>query len=264
MISEANAPQPVKAPHLYIGTPTHDNRWHVMTTMSMVKLVGSGKFNMTHNKVSGGGIHKARNNIISDFLKSDAQKLLWVDSDISFDPQHVIQLYARDAAIIGMPYCHKKIGACDWSARAIDGKGPQPDGTQELGAIGFGFVMIDRKVPEAMIKADGKMWPATDYIEDWNEGKGEKRYDFFQEGVVQDAEFGFPQRTYVTEDFYFCYKARKLGFKVMADCTSYVHHWDGGQQFPDKNSAPPAANPQPERKEMPSFVNETDLLTANR
>ena len=261
-MTNGNAAKPQEAPHLYVGTPCHDNRWHVMTTMSMIKLVASNRFKMTNNKVSGGGIHKARNNIVSDFLASDAQKILWLDSDIQFEPDHVFQLWNRNVGIVGMPYCHKKIGACDWSAKALEGVGPDAKGLQELACIGHGFVMVDRKVYEDIIAADGKLWPATNYVEDWTEGKGRIRYDIFQEGVVQDSEYGWPQRTYVTEDFYFCYKARKVGHKIYADCTSYVTHWDGGQSFPDATSKPPPA--QSPQKPMPSYVDERELLTANR
>lgn len=264
MISENGsngAPKKPEAPHIYIGTPTHDNRLHVKTHHSLIELVGSNRYKITNNKVSGGGIHKARNNIIHQFLQSDAQKIMWIDSDVGFAPEHVHQLYNRNLPIVGMPYCHKKIGALDWSAKSLEGVKPDERGLQKLAAIGFGFVMVDRIVPEAIIKKFGEeIW----YIEDWAEGQGEKKHDMFREGVVQDPEFGYPLRTYVTEDFYFCYLARKCGFEIFADCTSFVTHWDGGQCFPDKFSAPqPTAAPKVNGK-MPEFVNEAELLTANR
>lgn len=244
----------VEAPHLYVGTPCHDNRWHVMMAMSMIRLVGAHQFSLTTNKCSGGGVHKARNNIAHDFLtKSTCQKLIWIDSDISFAPEQVYQLYQRNLPIVSIPYCHKK-PELDWSAKAMDGIGPNEVGLQEVAAVGTGFQMVDRSVFEAIKERFGK---ELSYVEDWNEGKGEIKYDFFKEGVVLDPEFGYDKPTFVTEDFYFCYMARKCGFKIQVDCTSYVTHWDGARGYPEKPPAPP-------QEKMPEYVNETDILNFAR
>lgn len=225
-----------------------------MMAMSLINLVGAKMMSITFNKCSGGGVHKARNNIANDFLtKSKCQKLLWWDSDISADPNQVMQLYMRELPIVSSPYCHKK-PELDWSAKAIDGITPNEVGLQEVAACGTGFMMVNREVFEAI---KDKFREEIQYVEDWNEGKGEIRYDFFREGVVHDPEFGYDKPTFVTEDFYFCYMARKCGFKIQMDCTSYVKHWDGARGYPEKEPGPP---PEP----MPEFVNETDILNFRR
>lgn len=251
----------VTAPHLYIGTPCHDNRWHVMMAMSMIKLTGTAKMNLTTNKCSGGGVHKARNNIAHDFLKSGQQKMLWLDSDIGFEPEMVFQLYSRNLPIVAAPYTHKKPAPPGqppaWSARAIDGEVPDPrTALQKVAAVGTGFLMIDRQV---FLDIIAKFGPQIAFIEDWNEGTGEQKYDFYREGVVHDPEFGYPQPTFVTEDFYFCYMARKCGYEILVDCSFYVNHWEGSRCYPE--GLPPPGHAAPK---MPDHVQESDILNFRR
>lgn len=247
-------------PHIFIGTPCHDNRWHSMYGMSMIKLVGSRRLSITTAKVSGGGIHKARNNIAHDFMKSGLPQLLFVDSDISFEPEQVLNLLGRNLPIVAFPYTHKKpadpqTNVPIWSARAIDGVGTDmKTGLQLVAAVGTGFLMIRREVFEAII---AKFGPEIGYIEDWNEGTGEQKYDFFREGVVDDPDFGWKGPTFVTEDFYFCYMARKCGYEIMVDCSSFVRHWEGSRGYPEQAPPPPS---QP----MPDHIQETDILNFKR
>lgn len=226
----------------------------------MIRLVGSHRFSITTAKVSGGGIHKARNNIAHDYLKSGLSHLLFADSDISFEPEQVAQLYARNLPMVAAPYTHKKpadpkTGIPVWSARAIDGIGPDmASGLQKVAAVGTGFLMIKREVFEAIAKKYG---PEIAYIEDWNEGTGEQKYDFFREGVVHDPDFGFKTPTFVTEDFYFCYMARKCGYEILVDCSSFVPHWEGSRSYPE------VAPPRPQAP-IPDHVQETDILNFRR
>ena len=242
---------PTERPHIYLGCPAHDNRCHMMFAMSLMRLTGGGQVSVTCNKVSGGGIHKARNNLAHDFLtKSKCQKLMFIDTDISFEPEMVYQLLARDLPIVGGPYTHKKTEV-QWSARSIEGINANPaTGLQEVAAIGTGFVMIDRRVFDTI----REKFPQYSYIEDWNEGTGETKFDYFPENIIEDKEFGYPQRTFVTEDFGFCYLARKCGFKIYADTTFHVNHWEGSRCYPEK---PLMQQPAPPK--MPDAVNEADI-----
>lgn len=245
--------------HIFIGTPCHDNRWHCMYGMSLIRLVGTGRLSITTAKVSGGGVHKARNNIAHDFLKSGHTHLLFIDSDIEFQPEQVFQLLARNLPIVASPYPHKKpadpiTNTPMWSARAIDGEVPNAVALQKVAAVGTGFLLIKREVFEAIIK---KFGPEITYVEDWNEGAGETKHDFFREGVVDDKEFGWVGPTFVTEDFYFCYMARKCGYEILVDCSSYVRHWEGSRGYPEVPPKPPAPT-------MPDHVNETDILNFRR
>lgn len=244
------------APHIFLGLSTHDHRVHSRFMMSVMSLVTCGRFKVTLSNVSSGGIHKARNNLAWEFLtKTDAEWYLSVDSDISFNPEHVVRLMSHDTDIVGGPYCHKK-PLLEWSARAIDGTAPDPKtGLQELAAHGTGFLLIKRRVFDKLRaeieKPDAQ--PPRWAFEDWNEGKGQKKWDIFWEGVMCDPELDYPKPTQLTEDFGFCYWARKYGFKIFVDTSFHVMHWDGGRGYPEQ--PPPTAEPQA------LMANRADLIT---
>ena len=116
--------------------------------------------------------------------------------------------------------------------------------------MGTGFLMIDRRVFDAI----REKFPEYRYVEDWNEGTGEDKFDYFPEKIIKDPDFGYKESTFLTEDFGFCYLARKCGFKIYADTTFHVNHWEGARCYPDKSLMNP-----PEPPKMPDAVNEADI-----
>lgn len=212
---------------LFIGTPCHDSRIHKNYHASMVTLANCGKYNLRTLAISGGGVSIARNKLTAGFLKSDAPRILFVDGDISFTVADVDALWSRDIPIIGGLYAHKTAEALRWSARTA-GKDQDDTGLVEVAAIGTGFLMIKREVFESI--AAGV--PEDSFIEDWSDGKGERRHAFFQERVITDPAAGFSTPTLLTEDWYFAYRARQQGYGVFADARVIVSHWEGGLCFP--------------------------------
>lgn len=231
-------PVPTQPPHIFVGLSSHDNRVHTRFMMSLIALVACGRFKVTVSNVSSGGIHKARNNLAWEFLqKTNAEWYLSVDSDISFAPEHVMRLMSHNIGIVGGCYCHKKPNV-EWSARAMEGQVPDPaSGLQMLSAHGTGFLLIKREVFEKI----RDMSPEIAHKEDWNEGKGQTKWDFFSEGVVTEPGH-YPDPTFLSEDFYFCKRARDAGFPTFVDTTFYVMHWDGGRGYPE--SPPPSTTLQ--------------------
>ena len=54
-------------------------------------------------------ITRARNYLADEFLRSDATHLMFIDSDIDFNPMDVMALLALDKDVIGGPYPKKTI-----------------------------------------------------------------------------------------------------------------------------------------------------------
>jgi hypothetical protein len=113
-------------------------------------------------------ITRARNYLVDEFLRSECTHLLFIDSDILFDPQDVLALIALDKDVIGGPYPKKAI---NWKNVVAGIKNPKtelgdleslagdyvfnpvPGTTQfnvndplEVLEIGTGYMLIKREV----------------------------------------------------------------------------------------------------------------------
>jgi hypothetical protein len=207
-------------PHIFISTPAHDGQHSILHFNCVLALVGCGWFKVTRSAVKGGGIAKARNDSIPDFLRSGADYYFSLDGDIIFDPHAVKRLIDHDRDIACGLYCHKKEGPIVWSANSLPEMEVDGD-LQSMANTGMGFVLIKRAVIEHMIKA----YPERRFVEN-----GEEKHELFPMGIVCDGK-EYKEPTYVTEDFYFFYLARKLGYKVWADTRCVVRH-EGSVLFP--------------------------------
>ena len=131
--------------------------------------------------------------------------LMFIDSDISFNPQDVIRLMLHDVDLVGGIY-PKKCENPDfvWGFKQGDiGKKLPLDlrtGLIELDVIGTGFMLAKRRVFETMIEALD-MKPLQDKAPNAIEGK---YYWFFGEGPDED-------NVRLSEDYWFCRMWQKCG-----------------------------------------------------
>ena len=83
---------------LMIAIPAYDGRVNIKTAIALAKLTPeTNKFGVTLyiSHISGCSlITKARNALVADFLETDADTLLFVDSDVIITPEAVLRLLA--------------------------------------------------------------------------------------------------------------------------------------------------------------------------
>lgn len=114
-------------------------------------------------------ITRARNYLVDEFLRSGYTHLLFIDSDIHFDPQDILALIALNKDIIGAPYPKKSINWKNIAAAMVKDPtvapgvldmlvgdyvfNPVPGTKQfrvteplEVMEIGTGFMMVKREV----------------------------------------------------------------------------------------------------------------------
>lgn len=152
-----------------------------------------------------------RSQLASLALHDGFDELMWIDSDVGFNPDDVEKLRSH-----GLPFCcgiyAKKTGkgfACGFLPGANVSIFGKEGSLKELLDTGFGFVHTRRELYEKIRVAcnlpecSGRITPF-----------------FLPELVPDDGS----ELLYLTEDRAFCHRVRKSGCKVMADTTIELSH----------------------------------------
>lgn len=207
---------------VYIATPSHDHKFHAGYALSLIKLINAKLYSIDLAKVGGTGVARARNNMAQEFLASAADVYFAIDADISFEPEavaRIVEAAVRTQSIVCGLYALKQEKIA-WCVNVLPGEQMDPETyLQKVACSGTGFMCVPRVVFERMIAAH----PEIAYDEDIPDSRGVVRWDFFSMGVVG--------RRYLTEDWYFCHRARALGFPVYVDASIVLKH-EGMINFP--------------------------------
>jgi hypothetical protein len=98
---------------LFVATPMYGGQAHGLYQKAILDLQGlchqygiEVRFSFLFNESL---ITRARNYLVDEFLRSGYTHLLFIDSDIHFNPQDAIALMAIDKDVIGGPYPKKTI-----------------------------------------------------------------------------------------------------------------------------------------------------------
>ena len=182
-------------------------------------------------------ITRARNYLVDEFLRSDCTHLMFIDSDIGFDPNDVIALSViaaegTDKHIVCGPY-PKKCIAWEKIKRAVDkgfadknpenlekyvgdyvfnpkeGSGSIPlDEPVEVLEGGTGFMMIQRAALEKFQEAYPQYMYKPDHVRT-------EHFDGSREILMAfQAEVDPVSKRYLSEDYWFCQKAWEIGVKT--------------------------------------------------
>lgn len=161
---------------------------------------------------------RARNIATASFLQTDCTHLLFIDGDIIFEKEHIDMLLEHDQAIVCGIYCKRQVKIepvlCTFKDHVED-----PDAVLiKVARAGTGFMLIRRDVFEAMRDNPPEKYPCPKYT---NHKRDE--WDFWSVGVVGGE--------YLSEDWYFCDRAREMGYDIFVDQRIQVRH-EGDCIFP--------------------------------
>jgi hypothetical protein len=243
---------------IFVGTPMYGGQCHGMYTKASCDLATTAtkygmdvKFFYLFNESL---ITRARNYLVDEFLRSPYTHLMFIDSDINFNPQDVLalaSLVSKDKPIIGGPY-PKKCIAWEKVRNAVDAGLADEDPTvlekftgdfvfnptegttqikidepTEVLEVGTGFVMIAREVFEKFREE----YPQFSYKPDHNRSEhfdGKRYIHAFFDTVIDNELYagkgaGGSDR-YLSEDYMFCQFARKIGFTTWLCPWMEVNH----------------------------------------
>ena len=182
-------------------------------------------------------ITRARNYCCDEFMRSEAEHLMFIDSDIGFNPQDVIALMTLQAQndqydIIGGPYPKKCIswekikhavdkGIADEDPNVLEKfvgdfvfnpKGGQqtiPIGEPvEVLEIGTGFMMVSKKAMKKFVDSYPQYMYKPDHVRTEHFDGSRKIMQYFQAEVDPKSE------RYLSEDYWFCQKAQDVGLRT--------------------------------------------------
>jgi hypothetical protein len=183
-------------------------------------------------------ITRARNYCVDEFMRSDAQHLMFIDADIGFNPQDVLALMALQAQepekyqIIGGPYPKKCIswekiklavdkGIADEDPNVLDRfvgdyvfnpKGGQQsisiNEPVEVLEIGTGFMMIHKSALQKFADSYPQYQYKPDHVRTEHFDGSRKIMMYFQAEVDEKSE------RYLSEDYWFCQKAQDIGLRT--------------------------------------------------
>ena len=166
------------------------------TLVSIVKLVKATNANIV--VWEGCNVHQARENIVMEVLKSDCTHVLFIDSDMVFEPDAAKILLERDRDIIGVDTNCRQLPLTS-TVKIYDEQGnkikiDQPNGTIEVYAVGTGFMLIKMEVFKNL------------------------KHPWF---MMEHDDKG---NMLVGSDMWFCRLARRAGYKIYCDPTVEVKH----------------------------------------
>lgn len=184
-------------------------------------------------------ITRARNYLVDEFLRSGYTHLLFIDSDILFNPQDVLALIALDKDVIGGPYPKKSINWRNVFAGAkrvlsspdfdpnkfnpgeLEGLvgdyvfNPVPGTTQfkvteplEVMEIGTGFMMVKRQVFDKFKEEYPHLNYKPDHIGQANFDGTRYIHAYFDTVIDPDSH------RYLSEDYMFCQYWRAIGGQI--------------------------------------------------
>lgn len=223
---------------IFVGTPMLDGSCKEAYTMSVINLCGEAmrrKIGLEFYFLSGESIlPRARNNIAHNFLyNSDADYLLFIDSDMGFNAAEILDMLNTDKEVISAVCQKKKI---DWNGvkNAAQKNVPTSDlpfygniyvfqgehepvrlGSREpveVDVVGTGILFIHRSVFEHLI-------PHVKTYRNVEEGTNVRDiHEFFSIGIHPET------RVMLSEDFYFSKLWKDNGGKLfVAPWTNVMH-----------------------------------------
>ena len=242
-----NLIEPAKNIRLFIATPMYGGQCHGLYVKSILDLQAmcaqlkiQTRFSFLFNESL---ITRARNYMVDEFLRArtgateefpegqEYTHMIFIDSDIEFNPEHVLHLLALDKDIVGGPYPKKTI---NWGnvARAFKKNiDTSPDELVEITGeyvfnpvpgtikfsvyhpldvleVGTGYMLIKREV----FNKYKEYYPNYSYKPDH---VGQKHFDGSREiHCYFQAEIDPISKRYLSEDYLFCQNWRKMGGQV--------------------------------------------------
>lgn len=150
-------------------------------------------------------IQQARNDLFAMAYKADADDVIWVDSDIAWEPQHALRLLSHDVDVVGGTYRRKDDAESYVVKCRRENLQIGPTGLIEVEALGCGFLRMSRR-------AVSHLWDVSTAYK----SKGDERRWVFDVRPFKGEV--------VSEDVGACLRLHDDGIPVYLDPAITCHH----------------------------------------
>lgn len=192
-----------------IATPSYDGKldvWYVNALTESIKLgLANDIFFQPIYMSYDALVQRARNDLLAVAVQNDFDDIIWIDSDIEWNPQWLLKLLSYEEDVVGGA-CVKKSVEEQYNVKCK----PENLTTNDLGlikieAIGTGFLRMSKK-------AFTYLW---DNSEPYTSNGQDRRWAF--DVKIIDGEL-------VSEDILVCKKLVDGGFKIYLDPSMTCSH----------------------------------------
>ena len=224
--------------HLHIGMPCYGGNVSEPTMTSLLRFILMAQqvgLNWSlDTMVNESLVTRARNNLMAKMMTNKAAThFMFIDADIRFQPESILQMMACDKDVIGGLY-PKKALPVNYVINLKRETKVQGD-IFTVDTMGTGFLLFKRHVYEKLCEAH----PETKYVDDVGLGKQYEptMYSIFD---VQIDEKGH----YLSEDWLFCRRWSALGGEIWAHGKVLLNHIGHYEFVGDLSKMPQFAQPQ--------------------
>lgn len=200
---------------IFVATPTYDGKLPIQVVHSLLteKAVAIGCGDELKVGFLAGCSHAAqgRNQLADDFMNSDCERLVFLDSDVTWRPGDIVKIAHYPVDFVGGSYRHKNANETypvhfDQTKKEL---WANEHGLLEVAAVPGGFMSLSKNVFEKI-----------------KEANPEKKFEFWGREMFCYFEMLFKDGILGGEDFLFCQSWRDLGGKVYLDPEIALTHWD--------------------------------------
>jgi hypothetical protein len=200
---------------IFVGVPAYDHKFHAATAAALLQEQIHAKkqgHSFRVNAVLGNSLVScARDQVVQDFLDGDADVLVFVDADVSWEAGALTFLATQREDVVGAayPYKQERLGfPVTWIQSGT--LTPNEHGLCEAATLPGGFLAVKRRVFHKLREA----YPGREY-----ERYGRKYYGYFHcpPGNGEDSTF--------------CNEWRAIGGKVWVWTEAMLSHWEAGRVY---------------------------------
>lgn len=215
---QQGVPFDFKKVHLHIGIPCYGGMVSEPTMTSFIRftlLAQQAGLNWSlDTMVNESLVTRARNNLMAKMMTNKAAThFMFIDADIRFQPESILQMLAYDKEVIGGLYPKKAL-----PVNYVINLKPQTKIQGDIFTVdtmGTGFLLFKRNVYEKLIEAH----PETKYVDDVGLGKQFEpmMYSIFDCKIDERGH-------YLSEDWLFCRRWQELGGEIWAHSKVLLNH----------------------------------------